>query len=696
MNGLNTVAPSREGWIILSPHIASRINHIFDFSEDLIIGIATDIIKREAFHGGLSYVMEELSPEPRDFDEAEAWVEHSMKKALDYYYQFGMCPFLRADHGLAGDDPDTTTTTTTTTKGKKAGRPTKPDGGTMRSDAGLTASEVGVSGSMPATPQKSGGGGRTKKDSSLKRFIIPSIRSGHFLARMTFDGQIEVGFQLYRYAGSHHPTSVFGRQVAPTPGVHVFVWPGRSPVPDSPTPFRSVVYRLLPTQLNMRELWRNDMDASHASTHPSLVLVRARGESGFGGTMDQETEMAVYADALAMSGPPTIEHERSTRVDAEFTTRLQMQLRRMREASGGGSRRMGVDDRLVGVQVIRYQNWECGNVFAVPSGLTTATHPMPQREGDIIQRSEWWQRMVAHQFGVPMQYLDRSSSARDPRSGGGSSASLSAGQTDACSLLRKTVQESRYRMTSFFESAYDTLFRDEDTERVSSKILRGRNRADQRSAALRTYERHLSGRPDELQAAMEQRQQEEMRWMDEESKLRAVINRVFNMALERTSMALDSAMIGQVAREELDREKQEISRLTTKVLPSGRRIRINWKQPVLVDLTTLNWLSDKGFIHDDSMREIVLREVGLPDDTPQGTPIEERMLILQQRFGDTAGGGGGGGGVVDTTRSQAQKITAGVKRSATTRGTKKSSTAKEKTTTTPKKKKQKTATTGKQ
>lgn len=687
MNGLITFAPSREGWIILSPYIARQINHIFNFSEDLIIGIATDIIKREAFHGGLSYVMEELSQEPRDFDESEVWVEHSMKKALDFYYQYGMCPFMRADHGLAADDPNTTK------KGKKAGRPTQPDGSTTRSDVGLTAAEAGVSGSMPATPTPRRGG---KKDSSLKRFIIPSIHSGHFLARMTFDGQIEVGFQLYRYAGAHHPTSVFGRQVAPTPGVHVFVWPGRSPVPESPTPFRSVVYRLLPTQLNMRELWRNDMDASHSGAHPSLVLVRARGDSGFGGTMDQETELAVYADALALSGPPSIEHERSTRVDAEFTTRLQMQLRRMREASGGGSKRMGVDDRLVGAQVTRYQNWERGNVFAVPSGLTTATHPMAQRERDIIQRSEWWQKMVAHQFGVPLQYLDRSSSTRDSRSGGGSSANLTSGQTDACSLLRKTVQESRDRMASFFQSAYDTLFRDEDTDRVSSKIIQGRKRDTERTAALRAYESHLSGRPAELQAAMEQRQQEEMRWMEEESKLRAVINRVFNMALERTSMALDSTMIGRVAREELDREKQEITRLKTRVLPSRHRIRIYWKQPVLVDLTTLNWLSDKGFIHDDPMREIVLREVGLPDDTPRGTPIEERMAILQQRFGGTPAAGGGG--VVNTTRSQTQKVTAGVKRSAptttTTGGTKKTSAAaaKEKT---PKKKKQKTKEAGK-
>ena len=661
MNGVPTVGPSREGWTILDPAIALRIQEVYDFSEDLIIGIATDVIKREAFHGGIAYVMAEQGQEPREFDTSEVWVEHTMKKALDFYYQYGMCPFMRSDHGLAAQVNEAS---------KKAGRPIKPEGSTQRIDSALTASEAGVSGSLPATSGSQSGNRGKNSSKVIKRFLIPSIQSGNFLARMTFDGQIEVGFQLHRFAGSHRPASQFGREVAPTPGVHVFVWPGRTPVPTSSTPFRSLVYRLLPTQLSMREFWRNDLDASHTGAHPSLLLVRTGGATGFGEQMSQETELSVYADALAVAGPSTMEHQRDTRKDTELVTRLQQQLRRMRETSGGGTPRLGVDSRLVGAQIYRYQNWQEGNVFIPPAGLNTATPPVPQRETDIIHRIEWWERMVSLQFGVPAQFLGRSPSVgRGSQSSGGSTASTIAGvagsQSEACTMMRKTVQGARDIMSKFFEASYSMLFRDEDTDRLASRIIANRKRDTERRETLDQYERHVSGRLGALQTAMIERQQQEILWNEEERRLRTVINRVFNMTMERTSMALDSNLIGRFARQELERERSETNRLKSEVLPVKTRLRIYWNQPILADLITLNYMEEKGYIHEDIMRQIVLREQGLPQDTPKGTRIEERTILMEKRLGvavtNTNGGGGGGGagGVKNTTRSQTQKVTQG-------------------------------------
>ena len=641
MIGTSGVGPSREGWIILSPTIAQEIQDVYNFSSDLIIGIATDIIKREAFHGGMTYMMQEKTKKEQDFDaESEAWAEHTMKKSLDFYYQYGMCPVMRVGQGRVVSEDEGGNKAEDDGDSEKKQKDEKPE-------VTETISEAGLSGPGIRKPQNA---------QTVKRFIIPSINAGHFLARMTYDGQVEVGFQLHRYAGTRHPTSVFGRGVAPTPGIYVYVWPGRTPVPNSPTPFRSLVYRLLPTQLNMRELWRNDMDASHINSRPSLILVRPHNNSGQA-TMDQETELSVFADALSVAGPATMEYQKATRNDAELTTRLQKQLRRMREVSGGGSVRRGVDSRLVGAKIIRYQNWEQGNVFFAPSGMTTTTPIMAQRETNITQRSEWWQRIVAQQFGVPMQYLDRGSSGRNPGSSS-SSANLTSGQTDACSLLRKTVQEARSRMVAFFEASYDALFRNEDTDRLVSSILKGRKRVKKRTESVREYERHLSGRPKILQEAISNRQQEDMKWMAEESRLRTVINRVFNMALERTSMALDSSMISRLAREELDRDQTEVSRLQKKVLPAERRLMIKWRQPILIDVTMLNWMYDKGFINDDAMREIVLREFGLPDDIPRGIPIEERLAILEQKYAPKEPKSTG---TTTTTKSPSKKISSGVK-----------------------------------
>ena len=661
MNGTATLGgSSREGWTVLSPTITKEIDNVYNFSTDLIIGIATDIIKREAFHGGMTYVMHEKSKEPQEFDaDTEEWAEHIMKKALDFYYKYGMCPVMRPGQGHVADPKNQKGESTT---------PEKTESGAVAEGLPEATSEAGISGA---------GGNNSSKE--VRRFIIPSTDAGPFLARMTYDGQIEVGFQLHRYAGSHHPTSVFGRDVAPTPGIHVYVWSGKTPVPNSPTPFRSLVYRLLPTQLNMKELWKNDMDASHTNSRPSLILVRPHNGSGQA-TMDQETELAVYADALSVGGPATMQYQQASRNDAEFTTRLQKQLRRMREMSGGGSSSPGVDSRLVGSQIIRYQNWERGNVFFVPSGMATATPAMAQRETNITQRSEWWQRIVAQQFGVPMQYLDRGTGSNRPNS----SASLASGQTDACALLRKTVQEARNRMVRFFEAAHDVLFRGEETDRLVSKIMKGQRRNDKRQKNLLEYELHLSGRPKILQQAMTQRQQEEMKWDAKESRLRTVINRVFNMALERTSLALNSSMIARVARQELEQDQNQVGRLKGKVLPSQRRLQIKWRQPILVDVVMMNWISDKGFMHDDSMREIVFREFGLPDDLPRGTSIEERLAILALKYAPKETGcatsGSSKTSVKNTSQSQSKKISSGT--SATSSSSKSAAE--------PKKKKQKT------
>jgi len=663
MNSSNGVGPSRDEWTILSPTIAKEIQKVYNFSSDLIIGIATDIIKREAFHGGMTYVVQEKSKEPQDFDaDSEVWVEHTMQKALDYYYQYGMCPVMNLGRGSGDGDIDDDDDGNNKKDSKKDLKKEKKK---QIKIPAITPAEAGLCGPGVAEMR------REQTTQKVNRFIIPSIDSGHFLARMTYDGQVEVGFQLHRFAGRRHPTFVSGRGVSPTPGIYVYVWPGRTPVPNSPTPFRSLVYRLLPTQLNMRELWQNDMDASHVNSRPSLILVRTQ-KNGGQPSMDQETELSIFADALSVSsGSSSMQHQRGARSDSEFTSRLQTQLRRMREMSGGGSKRMGVDGRLVGADIIRYQNWEDGNVFFAPSGMTTSTPVMAQRETNITQRSEWWQRIVAQQFGVPMQYLDRGSSGHRPgSSSSGSSANLTSGQTDACALLRKTVQEARKRMVSFFEAAYDVLFRNGDTDRLVSKIITGRHRLKTRKETIREYELHLSGRPQQLQQAMIDRQQEEMKWMAEESRLRTVINRVFNMALERTSLALDSSMIARVAQEELDRDRNEVNHLKDKVLPAKRRFLIKWRQPILIDVTMLNWMFDKGFIDDDAMREIVLREFGLPDDTPRGIPIEERMAILEQKYAPKEPTAAGGSTtttktkkkpVTDTTKSQSKKISAGVK-----------------------------------
>lgn len=625
MNRWGSSRVSREGWIILDPGIAWQINDIYNFSEDLLIGIATDIIKREAFHGGISYDMAELGDgghtnnnnnnnngkgggekkrQPRQFDKSEFWVEHILQKALDYFYQYGMCPFMRADHTHAIRESSTT--------GQEARVPSiTPIGAATEDGASLDA--LSPSGSRR---QKGGGG---KNHTAIQRFIIPTIQSGNFLARTTKDGQVEVGFQLYEYGK---------KEAAPTPGVHVFVWPGRSPVPESPTPFRSLVYRLLPFQLNIRELWRNDMDASHTSAHPSLILVRERGSggSGAGHGMDEETELHVYSDALALSGPSSMEHQRAARTDSEMVTRLQKQLAELREFSGDGVKRLGVDEHLIAAPIMRSQNWQTGNVYPVPSGHTTATAPVASREKDLILRCEWWQKLVASQFGVPPQLLDqRSTKSRDARQQQkGASSQAAAGQSESITLLRKTVQEARERMVTFFEDAYDRLFRRDETDRIAGKIIKGR----QRIATLKEYDRHLEGRPllEQLQQTMEQRHQEELKWMEEDRKLRTVINTVFNMALERTSRAWDTSKIRSLARQALESEKAEKSRLKKSVLPASKRLSIHWNQPILVDVTTLNWLREQGFIHDDVLRQIVLREVGLPEDTPKGISIEERML----------------------------------------------------------------------
>ena len=662
MNGTATLGgSSREGWTVLSPTITKKIDDVYNFGTDLMIGIATDIIKREAFHGGMTYVMHEKSKEPQDFDaDTEEWVEHTMKKALDFYYKYGMCPVMRPGQGHVADP-----------KNQKGKSSEKTESGAVAEVVPEATSEAGISGA-------GGSGGNSPK--KVRRFIIPSTDAGHFLARMTYDGQIEVGFQLHRYAGSHHPTSVTGRDVSPTPGIHVYVWSGKTPVPNSPTPFRSLVYRLLPTQLNMKELWKNDMDASYTNSRPSMILVRPHNNSGQA-TMDQETELAIFQDALSVAGPATMQYQQASRNDDEFTTRLQKQLRRMREMSGGGSRRPGVDGRLVGAQIIRYQNWEQGNVFFAPSGMTTASPAMAQRETNITQRSEWWQRIVAQQFGVPMQYLDRGAGSNRP----GASANLTSAQTDACALLRKTVQEARNRMVRFFEAAHDVLFRGEDTDRLVSKIMKGRRQNSKRQETLREYELHLSGRPGIFQQATIKRQQEEMKWDAKESRLRTVINRVFTMALERTSLALNSSMIARVARQELEQDQTKVGRLMSQVLPAQRRFQIKWRQPILVDVVMLNWMSDKGFMHDDAMREIVFREFGLPEDLPRGTSIEERLAIIALKYAPKETGCNGASksktSVSNTSQSQSKKISSGT--SATT-------TSKSQSSSEPKKKKQKT------
>ncbi len=669
MNGTATLGGSaREGWTVLSPTITKKIDDVFNFGTDLMIGIATDIIKREAFHGGMTYVMQEKSKEPQDFDaDTEEWAEHTMKKALDFYYKYGMCPVMRPGQGHAADPKNEA--------GKSSSE--KTESGAIAEVVPEATSEAGISGAAAGNDP----------NQKIRRFIIPSTDAGHFLARMTYDGQIEVGFQLHRYAGSHHPTSVTGRDVSPTPGIHVYVWSGKTPVPNSPTPFRSLVYRLLPTQLNMKELWKNDMDASYTNSRPSMILVRPHNNSGQA-TMDQETELAIFQDALSVAGPATMQYQQASRNDDEFTTRLQKQLRRMREMSGGGSRRPGVDGRLVGAQIIRYQNWEQGNVFFAPSGMITTAPAMAQRETNITQRSEWWQRIVAQQFGVPMQYLDRGAGSNRP----GASANLTSAQTDACALLRKTVQEARNRMVRFFEAAHDALFRGEDTDRLVSKIMKGQRKNKQRQETLREYELHLSGRPGIFQRATIERQQEEMEWDVKESRLRTVINRVFTMALERTSLAMNSSMIARLARQELEQDQNQVGRLKGKVLPAQRRFQIKWRQPILVDMVMLNWMSDKGFMHDDAMREIVFREYGLPEDLPSGTIIEERLAIIALKYAPKETGANGTSSsksktsVSNTSKSQSKKISSGT--SASSKG--KSSSSSSKSASEPKKKKQKT------
>ena len=108
----------------------------------------------------------------------------------------------------------------------------------------------------------------------------------------------------------------------------------------------------------------------------------------------------------------------------------------------------------------------------------------------------------------------------------------------------------------------------------------------------------------------------------------------------------------------------------------------------------LNWMYDKGFINDDAMREIVLREFGLPDDTPGGTPVEERLAILALKYAPpepkpTATSSSTA--AKDTTKSQSKKVSSGVK---DTKASSSASSSKDKSKEKgkePAKKKQKTA-----
>ncbi len=294
------------------------------------------------------------------------------------------------------------------------------------------------------------------KRTGRKRAIVPEFGTGAFaLAYDKKEHRSEVVFVTQSTF-----TSPFGytnaekkRHGGLDPTIRVYTWPGKEPSIHN-RQFKSAMFTLFDEYFAVQELKLNALDADWNSSHPTIFTQMRQDVRG----IEQYTEEEMFGDPTDPSMNP--QEKNMYRRDVYRARRMEQLVKTSNtrlQTFPAESKAIDRESNNI-VDLKRKRTWE-DNIEPLPEGEEMAKQVIPQTRRDYLEWKSVYEDSVCSMLGVPRGYI----------AGRGK---FKIDTQQELEVVRGTVSKDREDAESFYQSAYEFMYRDQDDKKIVHSLMR--------------------------------------------------------------------------------------------------------------------------------------------------------------------------------------------------------------------------------